>query len=159
MLSLMPPGRQSKLKVKVYVTEQAKKARSCPHCGYLNGTVKKLTTGFKIVHVFDAKNKRAEEERENQMKEFDNAVAHNGLMESHVKKPVFELDPLVCKRLLEAIPDEDCAFLGFDKDVCRPEDMITSVLPVPPVCIRPSVQRGFSGSNEDDLTVALGQYP
>lgn len=28
---------------------------------------------------------------------------------------------------------------------------------VPPVCIRPSVQRGFSGSNEDDLTIALGE--
>lgn len=34
--------------------------------------------------------------------------------------------------------------------------MIITVLPVPPVCIRPSVTMGASGTNEDDLTVKIG---
>ena len=48
-------------------------------------------------------------------------------------------------------------FLGLNYRVSRPEDMLLTVIPVPPVCIRPSVQRGFTGSNEDDLTIALGE--
>ena len=38
----------------------------------------------------------------------------------------------------------------------RPEDLLITALLVPPVCIRPSVPMGPSGTNEDDLTVKIG---
>lgn len=37
---------------------------------------------------------------------------------------------------------------------CRPEDLVVSVLPVPPVTIRPSVDMD-GASNEDDITMKL----
>ena len=40
----------------------------------------------------------------------------------------------------------------------RPEHLILTHLPVPPVCIRPSVEMdGVAGSNEDDVTMKLIQ--
>lgn len=46
----------------------------------------------------------------------------------------------------------------MNPNFCRPEDLIVTNLLVPPICIRPSVvTQGSSGSNEDDLTVKLGE--
>ncbi len=48
--------------------------------------------------------------------------------------------------------------LDMNPNFCRPEDLIVTNLLVPPICIRPSVvTQGSSGSNEDDLTVKLGE--
>ncbi len=56
--------------------------------------------------------------------------------------------------LFSAVPDEECELLDL---AGRPEDLIISVVQVPPVCIRPSVEvDGGGGSNEDDITVKLG---
>ena len=58
--------------------------------------------------------------------------------------------------LFSAVPDEECELLDL---AGRPEDLIISVVQVPPVCIRPSVEvDGGGGSNEDDITVKLGVY-
>ncbi len=49
--------------------------------------------------------------------------------------------------------------LGLDPEHGRPEQFLWTHVPVPPVCIRPSVamDRGDAGSNEDDLTVKLAE--
>jgi DNA-directed RNA polymerase III subunit RPC1 len=129
---LNQPGmtRQIKIRMRAMLLEKAKKNKLCPHCGFQNGTIKKLSTAFKIVHVFDAKNKRADEERELSMKEYDFVVANNKQIKDHIKQPLHDIDPLAARKLLQAVPDEDCQFLGFNKSVCRPEDMIISILPV-----------------------------
>jgi DNA-directed RNA polymerase III subunit RPC1 len=55
--------------------------------------------------------------------------------------------------LFEAIPDEDCELLDM---VGRPEHLLMTVVPVPPVAIRPSVEMDAgAGSNEDDITMKL----
>ncbi len=57
--------------------------------------------------------------------------------------------------LFKAIPDEDCELLDL---AGRPENLLVTAIPVPPVCIRPSVEMDAgAGSNEDDLTVKLMQ--
>ena len=64
-----------------------------------------------------------------------------------------DLNPLRAQALFAAIPDEDCELLDL---AGRPEDLIMTVVPVPPVCIRPSVEvDSGGGSNEDDITVKL----
>lgn len=65
-----------------------------------------------------------------------------------------DLNPIRVQELFQAVPDEDCELLDL---AGRPEDLIMTSIPVPPVCIRPSVEvDGGGGSNEDDITVKLG---
>jgi len=59
------------------------------------------------------------------------------------------------KQLLENITDEDCNFIGFSNEWCRPEWLICSVLPVPPPSVRPSVKQDNSQRMDDDLTHKL----
>ncbi|MFB6108932.1 MAG: DNA-directed RNA polymerase subunit A', partial [Haloplanus sp.] len=55
----------------------------------------------------------------------------------------------------EDIPDEDIEVLGIDPARSRPEWMILTVLPVPPVTARPSITLDNGQRSEDDLTHKL----
>jgi DNA-directed RNA polymerase III subunit RPC1 len=55
------------------------------------------------------------------------------------------------------IPDADLPLIMMHKSLSRPEWMVLTHVPVPPASIRPSVVMDASGSNEDDLTVQIGQ--
>ena len=59
--------------------------------------------------------------------------------------------------ILRNISDEDFRTLGFNPDMWRPEDMIITNFPIPPVAIRPSLRADFLASvaYEDDLTHKL----
>ena len=65
------------------------------------------------------------------------------------------LTPIEVRARLERIPDEDLVLLGFDPKVARPEWMVLTVLPVPPVCVRPSITLESGVRSEDDLTHKL----
>lgn len=56
---------------------------------------------------------------------------------------------------LKAIPDDDALLLGVDTNHARPEWMVLEVLPVPPVCVRPSITLDSGIRSEDDLTHKL----
>jgi DNA-directed RNA polymerase subunit A' len=56
---------------------------------------------------------------------------------------------------LERITDDDAEVMGFDLDVARPEWMTITVLPVPPVTVRPSITLESGERSEDDLTHKL----
>lgn len=53
---------------------------------------------------------------------------------------------------LEKIPDEDLIVLGINPEVARPEWMVLTLLPVPPIPMRPSITLESGGRSEDDLT-------
>ncbi|WP_276997209.1 DNA-directed RNA polymerase subunit A' [Haloquadratum walsbyi] len=55
----------------------------------------------------------------------------------------------------ESIPDEDIRTLGIDPSRARPEWMVMTVLPVPPVTARPSITLDNGQRSEDDLTHKL----
>ncbi len=55
----------------------------------------------------------------------------------------------------EDITDEDLRTLGIDPERSRPEWMIMTVLPVPPVTARPSITLDNGQRSEDDLTHKL----
>jgi DNA-directed RNA polymerase II subunit RPB1 len=59
--------------------------------------------------------------------------------------------------ILKGISDQDCLIMGIDAKKSRPEDMINSIFPIPPVAVRPSVRAEFMASSmmEDDLTHKL----
>ena len=55
----------------------------------------------------------------------------------------------------ERIPDEDTKVFGMDPTNARPEWMILTALPVPPVTVRPSITLQTGQRSEDDLTHKL----
>jgi DNA-directed RNA polymerase II subunit RPB1 len=56
--------------------------------------------------------------------------------------------------VFKAISDEDAIALGFDPNFARPEWLILTVLPVPPLAVRPLVEMGGAKSH-DDITFQL----
>lgn len=65
---------------------------------------------------------------------------------------------VTAERVLEIfkhISDEECLVMGMDPKYARPDWMIISVLPVPPLPVRPAVVMYGSARNQDDLTHKL----
>ncbi|APW96675.1 DNA-directed RNA polymerase subunit A' [Halobiforma lacisalsi AJ5] len=88
--------------------------------------------------------------RESQRKAIEKALDVD-LTEEDTNK----LMPSDIRDWFEAIPDEDIEVLGIDPDRSRPEWMILTVLPVPPVTARPSITLDNGQRSEDDLTHKL----
>ncbi|KAJ3181374.1 DNA-directed RNA polymerase II subunit rpb1 [Gaertneriomyces sp. JEL0708] len=57
--------------------------------------------------------------------------------------------------LFKRISDGDCFALGMDPEWARPEWMLLTVLPVPPMAVRPAVSMDGVATNQDDLTHKL----
>lgn len=58
---------------------------------------------------------------------------------------------LTAERVLEIfkrISDEECIALGLDPKFARPDWMIITVMPVPPLCVRPAVVMFGSARNQ-----------
>jgi len=66
-----------------------------------------------------------------------------------------KLTPTEIRDRFENIPDEDITVIGMDPKNARPEWMILTVLPVPPVTVRPSITLESGQRSEDDLTHKL----
>ncbi len=66
------------------------------------------------------------------------------------------ISPIEIRARLEKIPDEDAELFGLNPKVARPEWMILTVLPIPPVTVRPSITLESGERSEDDLTHKLG---
>jgi DNA-directed RNA polymerase subunit A' len=65
------------------------------------------------------------------------------------------LMPTDVRERLERIPDEDIFLFGMDPKNARPEWIVLTVLPVPPVTARPSITLESGQRSEDDLTHKL----
>ncbi|KAH0542064.1 hypothetical protein FGG08_003529 [Glutinoglossum americanum] len=142
------------------INDQCRKARSCPHCGAINGVVKKAGT-LKIVHdkyrafnISTAVKKKPPESKLIFDKSFTEAKKGNSELEKHMKKAMDDLNPLRVLNLFHQISPTDCELLGMDPTEGSPEMFIWQYIPAPPICIRPSVTQD-TASTEDDLTVKL----
>ena len=134
------------------LADKCKRCRVCPSCGAANGAVKRAGASLKIVHEKYSKNP---ELMEAYMKEFEEAVKHNDQLKANLSRVQDDLNPIRVESILSKISPMDCELLDIAD---RPEHLILTHLPVPPVCIRPSVEmEGQAGSNEDDITMKLIQ--
>lgn len=156
------------------VWEKSRKVRTCPYCERANGTVKR-TAVLKIVHYpmenKPSAKKKDEEEEEDELLEKDIdadlavidpafyvAARSNPDLRRHITKAADDLNPLRVLQILEKIPAEDVQLLDMDPMFGRPERMLIQYMPVPPLCIRPTVCSDPSaGSTEDDLTVKAAE--
>ena len=66
-----------------------------------------------------------------------------------------KVTPKEIRERLERIPDDDLQFFGLNHEVARPEWMVLTVLPVPPINVRPSITLETGERSEDDLTHKL----
>ncbi|MDO5849618.1 MAG: DNA-directed RNA polymerase subunit A' [Methanobacteriaceae archaeon] len=88
---------------------------------------------------------------------------HCGAEQEDIKidKPIsiiqgdYKLTASEVREKLERIPDDDAFVLGVNPEVARPEWMVLTVLPVPPVTVRPSITLDTGERSEDDLTHKL----
>ncbi|KAI8871779.1 beta and beta-prime subunits of DNA dependent RNA-polymerase [Ramicandelaber brevisporus] len=124
----------------------------CPHCGEINGVVKKVGP-LKVIHDKYRK-KNTHNERDVERGTFQFAMDANSEIKQHINKAMDDLNPLKVFQLFERISAEDCELLGLSPEHGRPETLLWRTVPVPPVCIRPSVN-GDNGISEDDLTGKL----
>ncbi|OYT34448.1 DNA-directed RNA polymerase subunit A' [Archaeoglobales archaeon ex4484_92] len=82
-------------------------------------------------------------------------------IEIKFEKPTFyyegehRLTPKDVRERLEKIPDEDLPAFGLNPSAVRPEWFVLTVLPVPPVTVRPSIILETGQRSEDDLTHKL----
>lgn len=66
------------------------------------------------------------------------------------------LSPIEIRSRLERIPDDDLRPFGINPDAARPEWMVLTIMPIPPVTMRPSITLESGERSEDDLTHKLG---
>jgi len=66
------------------------------------------------------------------------------------------VSPIEIRTRLEKIPDEDLLLFGLVTPYVRPEWMVLTLLPIPPVTMRPSITLESGERSEDDLTHKLG---
>jgi DNA-directed RNA polymerase subunit A' len=71
------------------------------------------------------------------------------------KEDLVKLNPVEIRQRLERIPNRDLELLGYDPESARPEWMVITVLPIPPLSIRPSIVLETGARSEDDLTHKL----
>jgi DNA-directed RNA polymerase subunit A' len=103
-----------------------KKERVCPHCD------------------------------EQQLKiNFEKPTTFSEVMVEEGRRVEHKLTPADIRARLERIPDEDLRLLGINPEVARPEWTVLTVLPVPPVTMRPSIILENGQRSEDDLTHKL----
>ncbi|KAH8887781.1 beta and beta-prime subunits of DNA dependent RNA-polymerase [Thozetella sp. PMI_491] len=144
------------------INEQCRKAKTCPHCGSVQGTIRKISV-MKLVHdKFSTFNKSTAQKKvapESKI-QFDASFAQAkktiGDLEKHTRRAMDDLNPLKVLNLFKAISPTDCELLGLDPSEGRPEMFIWQYLPAPPICIRPSVAQD-NASTEDDITSKLSE--
>ncbi|MGC9778564.1 MAG: DNA-directed RNA polymerase subunit A' [Candidatus Heimdallarchaeota archaeon] len=111
------------------ILKKAAKTETCPHCQALESKIRleKPTTFYEEIRV-SKKSKVTDRKK---------------------------LSPSDVRDRMERISDEDCPIFGINPAHARPEWMVLTVLPVPPVAMRPSITLESSIRSEDDLTHKL----
>lgn len=66
------------------------------------------------------------------------------------------ISPIEIRSRLEKIEDDDAELFGLNPVAVRPEWLVQTILPIPPVTMRPSITLESGERSEDDLTHKLG---
>uniref|UniRef100_A0A914UU46 DNA-directed RNA polymerase subunit n=1 Tax=Plectus sambesii TaxID=2011161 RepID=A0A914UU46_9BILA len=135
------------------IVAACKKVQLCPHCGFKNGVVKKAVGAvLKIVHANPIGTNSTS------IADFVSAIEFNKELDSLLGKIKHELfTPLDVLNMFNKIRDEDITVLMVQHEGMKhPRDLLLTRIPVPPVCIRPSVVSDLkAGTTEDDVTMKL----
>jgi len=137
------------------VVELCKKVRRCPHCQFYNAVLRK-GTGIPLImkHQIGPSWKATPEDvRRGFEDSFQDAVVGNPQIGAYIEKTNQDVNPLVAFNLLRLMTPQDRELLG----IVKPERLLVTAVPVPPLCVRPTVSMGDSGVAEDDLTHVVSE--
>lgn len=131
------------------IVEKSKDVKECPHCGTPKSEVKKFGIGINKL----LRSKR----RENDLQQ--KAQHQHFLTVKSDKKPkdfsFEEFSPQCVATVLQKIPLRDWQYFLLSPTPPPPITLVSKVIPVPPLQIRPSVAINEEESNEDALTIKL----
>jgi DNA-directed RNA polymerase III subunit RPC1 len=135
------------------VTEACRKVRRCPSCGSINGPVKKMNP-LRIIHERYKSSPGLLMHKTQFERTFDYAISVNHDIHKYLPRAIDNIDAQTALKLFNMIPPQDYPLLGVPKG-SKPTNYIWQNIPVPPSCIRPTVQQEGGSTNEDDLTADL----
>ncbi len=141
---------------------------TCRDCGRVLIPKNKITK-FKEVLDQVEKEKGIEERRDKIKEVIANMKSINKCPHCNAKQKKINLEkpttfieedkrisPIEVRTRLEKIPDDDLSLFGLHAPNVRPEWMVLTLLPIPPVTMRPSITLESGERSEDDLTHKLG---
>lgn len=133
----------------------------CPHCGMplsLDVEYEKITKYYR----WELIDTRLNDIASKILGESESPISASTLVEKVISKVKSEktynrhrIMPDVMRDLFERIPDDELFLYDLDPEASRPEWMIITVLPVPPVTVRPTITLESGERSEDDLTHKL----
>ena len=138
------------------ILEKSKEVKSCFYCKTPKVAIKKLGHGLNriITNVnFGQSSSFSGQLYTNLKKNLLNEKKKKNINENPQK--FFELNPNIIRRFLKSLNKFHWKFLLMNPTPPKPENLIVSIIPVPPICIRPSVEMSDNRSNEDDLTIKI----
>jgi len=127
--------------------ELTKNINFCIHCGTpvpkIKKEIKETSTSIRIILEKEVGNVMVDEK--------------TGISTETTKIIKESLSPRQCYYLLRNISDADAFMMGFNIINSRPEDLIITRFPIPPVIIRPTAKIDFlaAASMEDSLTLKI----
>ncbi|VDN21111.1 unnamed protein product, partial [Cylicostephanus goldi] len=119
------------------IVAACKKINPCPKCGHRNASLRILWA-----------------------REYVSATEANADLSNALFKAKFTLlNPLRVQKLFNNISQEDIPIIMVRSgEIKHPNDLLLTRIPVPPVCVRPSViSEVKSGTTEDDITMKLSE--
>ncbi|CAK3742767.1 DNA-directed RNA polymerase III subunit RPC1 [Lecanosticta acicola] len=146
------------------ISGECRKVKVCPHCSALNGPVRKVPghpikmfhNKYAAYYNSNARSKTKPADMESFESTFTEAKKFIPEVERHMRRAADDLTPLRVLNILKKVPNADIELLGMDpNNRGRPEYMLWTHVPAPPIAIRPSVAQE-SASTEDDITNKLG---
>ena len=129
------------------IKDMTKNINFCSHCGTpvpkIKKEIKETSTSIRIILEKEVGNTIVDEK--------------TGVVNETTKIIKDFLSPRQCYYLLRNVSDVDAHMVGFNVNDSRPEDMILTRFPIPPVIIRPTAKIDFLASStmEDSLTLKI----
>ncbi|MEK6860361.1 MAG: DNA-directed RNA polymerase subunit A' [Nanoarchaeota archaeon] len=141
---------------------------TCKECGNILATHDRLQAHLKLIEQIEKEGGSAAKKRVidefvgglKTIKKCPHCKAKKGKIK--VEKPTtfledgIRLSPIEIRSRFEKISDENVSYMGLNSQYARPEWTILTIIPIPPVTVRPSITLETGERSEDDLTHKLG---
>ncbi|KAH0788473.1 DNA-directed RNA polymerase III subunit rpc1 [Histomonas meleagridis] len=124
----------------------------CPHCGALNGPIRKSKNLLIITHDIGLRNEVIKSQFAEQFVNLNLPDVKYDSLRNYISE---DLTPVRVLNLFDNIPLRELPLLMSNVKIENPSNMIIKSMIVPPNSIRPSVISSGEGSTEDDLTIRL----
>ena len=145
------------------IVAEAKKTRVCPHCQIEKGFVKKLTHGMnRIIYTLPDIHPHSQNDlyqivKPNFLPIIESKSSQKSYSKDKLKTEpkIYEITPESCLQIMKRINYAHWCYLLQNDNAPSPQNLIVSLVQVPPKVLRPTVNMHHDQTNEDDLTMKL----